>query len=137
VASGSLVQRFLVEQKAAEDLLRRKVLALIAQRGWSQAEFTECLARRGYKRSQAWVSRKLTGVQPFRVRDLDMLAGVFGITVPELFFDEYGQWDRRSKTDRRKGERRQSRQTIYDPKVEPSPQIARLSFPPRHEDDGQ
>lgn len=108
-------------------------MALLKQRQWSQADFTEQLARRGYKRSQAWVSRKLTGVQPFRLRDLDMLIAVFDVTLPELFFDEYGQWDRRSGTDRRKGERRQRQQTIYDPTLEPSAIVNRLGFPTRDE----
>ena len=124
-------------ERTAEELLRRKVLALLEARRWSQTDFVAFLAQRGFKRSQAWASRKLTGVQAFRVRELDMLAAVFGVTVPELFFDEYGQWDRRSKVDRRKAERRNLRQTIYDPKVEPSPTIARLSFPPRDDGDGQ
>ena len=118
----------------AEQLLRRKVLALLKQRGWSQTHFIERLREIGHKRSQAWASRKLTGVQRFSVGDLDLLAAVFGVTVPELFFDTYGQWDRRSKSDRRKGERRQSRQTIYDPKLEPTPEIARLSFPTTQDD---
>lgn len=86
--------------------------------------------------NQSLLSRRLTGVQRFQITDLDRIAVGFGITVPELFFDDYGQWDRRSNTDRRKGERRQARQTIYDPKVEPSATIARLSFPrtaPEHE----
>lgn len=104
-------------------------------RGWSQTNFVECLAKIGFKRSQAWASRKLTGVQAFRVGELDMLAMVFGITLPELFFDEYGQWDRRSKVDRRKGERRQARQTIYDPKAELTPAIERLAFAPHVGDD--
>jgi hypothetical protein len=117
-----------VVERTAEELLRRKVLALLQQRQWSQVHFTERLRQYGFRRSQAWVSRKLTGVQPFKVRDLDMLTTVFGITLPELFFDEYGQWDRRSGSDRRKGERRQTRQTVYDPKVELTASIARLSF---------
>src|SRR5687768_5786721 len=100
-----------VEEIPAHELLRRKVLALLKQRSWSQTDLTESLARIGHKRSQAWVSRKLTGVQSFRIRDLDMLATVFGISLPELFFDEYGQWNRRSKTDRRKGDRRHRAQT--------------------------
>jgi transcriptional regulator with XRE-family HTH domain len=125
-------------ERTAEELLRRKVLGLLQQRRWSQVEFTECLRQRGYKRSQAWVSRKLTGVQPFRVRDLDMLATVFGITVPELFFDEYGQWDRRSGSDRRKGERRNEQRPIFDPKVEPThPGVARLAFPPTKDGHGR
>ena len=93
-------------------------------------DFTERMRELGIKRSQAWVSRKLTGVQPFRVRDLDILIAVFDITLPELFFDEYGQWDRRSGIDRRKVERRQQQQTIYDPALEITPKVSRLSFPP-------
>jgi transcriptional regulator with XRE-family HTH domain len=122
--------------RIAEELLCRKVNALIKQRSWSQVQFLECLRRIGYKRSQAWASRKLTGLQPFRVQELDMLAAVFNITIPELFFDEYGQWDRRSGSDRRKGERRQRRQTIYDAKIEITPTVARLSFPAPNTEEG-
>jgi len=112
-------------------LLRRKVHGLMKQRGWSQVEFLECLRQCGYTRSQAWASRKLSGVQSFKLSDVALLADVFQITVPELFFDEYGQWDRRSGSDRRKGERRQTRQAIYDPKLELTPQLGRLAFPPK------
>lgn len=126
--AATLLTRGIVE-RTAEELLRRKVLTLLKARGWSQADFTEHLAKRGYKRSQAWASRKLTGVQPFRLQDLDLLTAVFDITLPELFFDDYGQWDRRSKVDRRKGERRQSSQTIYDARLEITPTVTRLSFP--------
>lgn len=86
------------------------------------------------KKSQAWVSRKLTGVQAFRIRDLDRIAVVFGVTVPELFFDEYGQWDRRSGSDRRKHERRQQRRVLYDPKIEIVLERDRLHFPPKIHD---
>jgi hypothetical protein len=69
------------------------------------------------------------------MKDLDQLATILEVTIPELFFDEYGQWDRRAKTDRRKGERRKSRQTIYDAKLEITPEIARAAFPPKNNHD--
>jgi transcriptional regulator with XRE-family HTH domain len=114
---------------AADELLRRKIAALMRQRGWSQVELRDCLERHGYKRSQAWVSRKLTGVQAIKTRDLDLFATVFRVTLPELFFDEYGQWYRRSGRDRRQSERRQEQRTIFDPKVELTPEVGRLAFP--------
>lgn len=116
----------------ADELLRRKIRALMEQHRLSQIELAAKIGR-----SQAWLSRKITGVQNFYVRDLDRIATVFGITVPELFFDTYGQWDRRSNTDRRKGERRQRRQTIFDPTIEPSRAISRIAFDPKSEESGQ
>jgi transcriptional regulator with XRE-family HTH domain len=83
-------------------------------------------------KTQSWLSRRLNGVQHFRLRDLDRLADIFSLTVPELFFDEYGQWDRRSGSDRRKTERRQQQQHIFDPRVELNAAINRLSFPPKY-----
>lgn len=114
---------------AAETIVRSRVNALVKQRGWSQLEFARKLGK-----SQAWVSRKLNGVQEFRIRDLELLARIFRITVPELFFDNYGQWDRRSGTDRRKGERRQRQQILYDARLEIEPERDRLHFPPKYRD---
>lgn len=109
----------------SDELLRRKVKALMKQRDNMTQQ--ELAGRIGM--NQSLLSRRLTGVQKFQITDLDAIAQAFQITVPELFFDEYGQWDRRSRSDRRRGERRQARQTIYDPKVEPTPDVTRLSFP--------
>lgn len=111
-------------KRTAEDLLRQKIAVLLHQRGWSQIEFAERLGK-----SQAWVSRKLTGVQAFRLRDLDAIAGLFAISLPELFFDEYGQWDRRSGGDRRKQDRRRHKRVLYDPKIEIVASRDRLHFP--------
>jgi transcriptional regulator with XRE-family HTH domain len=84
-------------------------------------------------KTQSWLSRRLSGNQSFRMKDLDRLATIFEVTVPELFFDDYGQWDRRSKSDRRKGERRKSQHTIYDAKIEIIPSVARAAFPPKED----
>lgn len=115
---------------ASEDLLRQKIRALMQQHKLTQLQLADRIGM-----SQSLLSRRLTGVQRFQIADLDALAAAFRITVPELFFDEYGQWDRRSKTDRRKGERRQAQQKIFDPTIEPSREISRLSFPPAEHDE--
>lgn len=112
-----------VQDTLATELLIARIEALRTGRGWSEAE----LARR-LNWEQSRLNKCMNRRQRFSVGDLDSLAAVFTVTVPELFFDEYGQWDRRSGSDRRKGERRQARQTIYDPKLEPSPTISRLAF---------
>lgn len=102
-----------------------RVEALRALHGWSEA----ALARKlGWLQTR--LNKSVNRHQRFLVSDLDRLAEVFGITVPELFFDEYGQWDRRTNLDRRKGERRQLSQTIYDPQVKSTHGINRLSFAP-------
>ena len=113
----------------SDELLRRKVKALMKQRGITQIQLAARLDM-----SQSLLSRRITGVQRFQVTDLDDLARAFGVTVPELFFDEYGQWDRRSGSDRRRNERRQARQTIYDARIEITPLTSRLSFPPIEKD---
>lgn len=111
----------------ASEILRARIAGLVKQRGWSQIQLSAALGK-----SQAWVSRKLTGVQEFRIRDLELLAHVFDITVPELFFDTFGQWDRRSGTDRRKGhDRRQQQQILYDAHLEIDYARDRLQFPPK------
>lgn len=107
----------------ADEQLRHKVKLLMEANRLSQAQLAQRLDR-----SQPWLSRRLTGVQQFRIGDLDRIATVFEITIPELFFDTFGQWDRRSKSDRRKGERRQRQRTIYDPRLEVTPEIGRVAF---------
>lgn len=113
----------------ASERLVARVRRCMDDRRLSQTKLAALMGK-----TQSWLSRRLTGDQSFRMRDLDRLGEIFDITIPELFFDEYGQWDRRSGSDRRKGERRQARQTIYDPKLEVTPTIARLAFPPRDGD---
>jgi transcriptional regulator with XRE-family HTH domain len=100
------------------------VKALLDQHGLTQVQLAERLHM-----NQSLLSRRLSGVQHFQLSDLEALAKAFHITVPELFFDEYGQWDRRSGSERRKGERRQVRQVLYDPKVEPTaPGVKHLTY---------
>lgn len=111
---------------SSEDLLRRKIRALMKQHQLSQLGLAERIGM-----NQSLLSRRLTGIQRFHIADLDALAAAFGVTVPELFFDEYGQWDRRSKSDRRKGERRQAQQVLHDARLEIEPERDRLHFPPR------
>jgi len=113
--------------KASERIVAR-VRRCMDDRRMSQTKLAGLMGK-----TQSWLSRRLSGAQSFRLRDLDRLADIFEITIPELFFDEYGQWDRRSKTDRRKSERRQSQRTIFDAKVELTSTIARLSFPTTRE----
>ena len=114
---------------SAAELLIDRIESLRVARGWSEARLA-----RELRWDQPRLNKCMKQRQRFSVSDLDALAAAFGLTVPELFFDEYGQWDRRSKTDRRKGERRQRAQTIFDPTLEPSPAVSRLSFPPKHDD---
>ena len=111
----------------ADDHRRMKVRRLMDAHGFTQIALAAKL-----NKSQSWLSRRLSGVQHFKIRDLDTLAVVFGLTVPELFFDDYGQWDRRSKVDRRKCQDRRVRQTvIYGPV---SDEHFLTAFPPRLED---
>jgi transcriptional regulator with XRE-family HTH domain len=113
----------------SDELLRRKIRILMKLHRMTQID----LAAR-IDMSQSLLSRRLSGVQRFQITDLDAIARAFNITVPELFFDEYGQWDRRSGSDRRKSERRQLQQSVYDPRVEFTEAINRLSFPPKYKE---
>lgn len=116
---------------SAAERLRTRVRDFLDRRRMSQTQLATKMGK-----TQSWLSRRLTGNQSFRIRDLDRLAEIFDITVPELFFDDYGQWDRRSKTDRRKGERRQSQRTLYDARLEIVPDRDRLHFPSNERDEG-
>ncbi len=108
----------------ASERLRERVRDFMDAQRFSQTKLATRLGK-----TQSWLSRRLSGNQSFRLRDLDQLADIFGVTVPELFFDTYGQWDRRSKSDRRKGERRQRQQALYDARLEIDPARDRLHFP--------
>lgn len=110
---------------ASERLIAR-VRRCMDDRRLSQTKLATSMGK-----TQSWLSRRLSGDQSFRLRDLDRLSDIFGVTVPELFFDEYGQWDRRSGGDRRQGERRRAQQTIYDARLEVTPEFARLGFSPK------
>lgn len=92
----------------ADDLLRQKIRSLMKLRHMTQYELCVLLSRR----HQSWLSRRLSGIQKFLITDLDALARAFSITVPELFFDEYGRWDRRSGVDRRSGRDRRTSQRL-------------------------
>lgn len=57
-------------------------------------------------KSQSWVSKRLSGkAQPngarLQVRDLDLIAAVFGLSPADLLCAGYGKRDRRSGQDRR------------------------------------
>lgn len=112
----------------ASDKLRVRVREYMDAHKMSQ---TQLAARLG--KTQSWLSRRLTGDQSFRMKDLDPLATIFRITVPELFFDTFGQWDRRTKVDRRKVERRQRRQILYDARLEITSET-RMTFPRSEEE---
>ncbi len=118
----------------AADRLRVRVRRCMKDQRLSQTKLAEQLGR-----TQSWLSRRLTENpdkrQNFSIKDLDRMADVLKVTVPELFFDDYGQWDRRkNNSDRRKGERRKSQFAIYDARLELTPAIGRLAFP-RQEDE--
>ena len=124
--------RGLQDSTLAVELLIARIESCRAQRGWSEAELARQL-----NWDQSRLNKCMNQRQRFTVPDLDAIAAVFSMTVPELFFDIYGQWDRRSGVDRRKGERRNAHKAIYDPKVELSPEIERAAFPTRDEHDNE
>jgi transcriptional regulator with XRE-family HTH domain len=55
------------------------VRAELARAGLSQTEFAASLGK-----SQAWISRRLTGSTPFDVDDLVRIAGALGVSVATL-----------------------------------------------------
>ena len=108
----------------AEERLRARVRDLMDLRALTQDDLAACLGMQ-----QASASRMLSGRQRFRVEHFDRLATFLGVTVPELFFDAYGQWDRRTGLDRRNDEdRRRRKQPIYDKKVEIGTSVNRIAF---------
>lgn len=98
----------------ANDRLRQNLRELMEWRRLTQAELAEALGV-----SQPWVSKRLSGVTPFQIEDLDRLARLFDLTVAQLLQDGYGQWERRSGEDRRVSlERRRARRPT-DPPARP------------------
>lgn len=88
----------------ANDQLRINVRELMDLRNWSQADLAERL-----KRSQPWLSKRLTGTTPFHMKDVDEIAHVFGLAPAELLCVGFGKWDRRHQPERRSGVDRRQR----------------------------
>lgn len=89
----------------ANDQIRQNLRELMDWRQMTQADLAEALGV-----SQPWVSKRLSGITPFQIEDLDAIGKVFGLTPAELLQPGYGQWDRRLGSERRSGaERRRSK----------------------------
>ena len=96
---------------SANDQLRVNLRALMRWRKMTQAELADQLGV-----SQPWVSKRMSGVTPFQIEDLDAIGAVFGLSPMELLQPGTGAWDRRHGTERRIGlERRRNRPIIPDP----------------------
>jgi transcriptional regulator with XRE-family HTH domain len=91
----------------ANALLQVNVKELMRWRKLTQAELS---AKLGV--SQPWLSKRLTGVTPFQIEDVDSIANAFGLTASQLLCAGQGQWDRRRGDDRRRGEDRRRERPI-------------------------
>ena len=78
----------------------------------TQAELAECLGK-----SQPWLSKRLTGVTPFHMDDLDGIGRVFGLSPAQLLQQGYGVFDRRRGTERRSGSDRRQLGERFGPPV--------------------
>ena len=83
---------------AANDHVRVNVECLMELHHLTQAELAEKM-----RKSQPWLSKRLTGVTPFHLEDLDLVGEVFGLSPAQLLQSGYGQLDRRHSQDRRSG----------------------------------
>jgi transcriptional regulator with XRE-family HTH domain len=110
---------------SASERLRLRVRRLLAASHHHQTDLGQALGI-----SQSEVSRRLRGKLRFRLKELDAIAAFFHITVPELFFDEYGRFDRRKAT-RRSGQDRR-KVNLFSLREDPQPwhSPARIRTPP-------
>lgn len=89
-------------QLTANDQIRANVRELLDMRRLTQAELAKRLGV-----SQPWVSKRLSGTTPFHIKDLDVIADVFGLSPGQLMCVGFGTLDRRqTERDRRSGEER-------------------------------
>lgn len=116
----------------ASERLRLRVRRLLQVSRWTQADLATAL-----NLNQSDVSRRLTGKQPFKVAELDTIAQMFKVSVSELFFDEYGRFDRRKGVRRSGADRRKV--NLFALREDPQPWHSpdRLLTPPLPPDTDQ
>jgi transcriptional regulator with XRE-family HTH domain len=116
----------------AAERLRLRVRRLLQVSRWTQKDLAAALSL-----NQSDISRRLTGKQPFKVEELDTIAQMFHIGVSELFFDEYGRFDRRKGSRRSGSDRRKV--NLYALREDPQPWHSpeRLRIPPPPPGDAQ
>lgn len=91
------------QETDSEACLRNNIAALMKFYRWDQTELAMRLGK-----DQSWVSRHLSAKPPpkgarFQFRDLDLIAGVFGLSPAELLAMKHGNFDRRATGERRSG----------------------------------
>jgi transcriptional regulator with XRE-family HTH domain len=90
---------------SANDQMRANLRELLDMRNMTQSDLAVELGV-----SQPWVSKRMSGVTPFALDDLDRIGAAFGLTPCELLEHGFGKWDRRRSPDRRSyQDRRRSR----------------------------
>jgi transcriptional regulator with XRE-family HTH domain len=94
----------------ANEQLQINVKELMVWRKLTQAQLSDKLGV-----SQPWLSKRLTGVTPFQIEDVDAIADAFGLSPAQLLCAGQGQWDRRRGSDRRRGEDRRVNRPIIPP----------------------
>lgn len=108
---------------SAESRLNARLWELLAESGRTQMDLGIHLGH-----SQSWVSKRMSGVLHWEVTDLDALADFFGLSVPELFFNAFGKWDRRHTLDRRNPQDRRRRNNKNGPKSDESAHGSRIAL---------
>lgn len=101
---------------SADERLRRRIVRLLSATHRKQVEFAAAL-----NLTQSDISRRLAGKIKFKVEELDDVARFFNLTVAELWFDEWGRFDRRKGADRRQRGDRRKVNAYAMPHVEPQP----------------
>jgi transcriptional regulator with XRE-family HTH domain len=98
---------------SANDQVRLSVEALMELHRMTQVELAEQLGQ-----SQPWLSKRLTGVTPFHLCDLDAIAGVFGLSPAQLLQSGHGHLDRRRAAQQRRSglDRRQLGERFDSPR---------------------
>jgi len=93
----------------SDELLRRRVIALLEQSGRLRKELAHYLGKQ-----PSWTTDFLMGRHSISLKDLDRVAVFFGVSVPSLFeldgyrFRERRRGQRRTARERRSGKGRRS-----------------------------
>lgn len=72
------------QYKSLEKDLGNRIQDLRTERGWSQKDLADRLAKEGFHLHQVGISKMERGTRPVRVAELAALATVLRVTIPEL-----------------------------------------------------
>lgn len=114
----------------AVERVRRNVEGLMEKQGVTQVQLAERLHK-----SQSWVSKRVSGRTPFKLKDLDDLAHAFAVS-PESLLHEFGTGGFERRTGRERRVAADRRRTARIGGLRDDRQSTFRSHPSDTEDDG-